>query len=329
MTHYTKYGCAIQTFFDRMPTFPLCTNAFSGGVEHKPRDVALKREYVQTNPRHYQQALVFDVDHKAAVFAAEDANVLQPSFITKSNNGNGHAHLVYVLKEPVGTHDHANFAPVRFAAAIQRAFTRRLGADRGYAGLITKNPLTHETIDFNRMFSLGEMDAWLDFGDKAPDYKKQESQGLGRNVDMFDMVRFEAYREVSSFACFSDFSDFVSQRCSTVNASFESPLPACEPRATSKSVASWTWQNRHSVGGNYKNKGVMMLDMCADMDLQAKQRAGAEYAAKVKREGTLSKIQNTFTLLASIGKKPTQKAIVESTGISLKTVKRHWKNIQK
>ena len=327
--NYSDYSDTINTFIERLPTHPMCTDNLGDGIAHKPRGTALKRDYLQFNPKHYQQALIFDIDREAACFAAEDNNVLQPSFITQSKKRNGYAHFVYLLKNPIATHDFANFHPIRYAAAIQNGYTRRLEADRGYAGFITKNPVTHDTIDFNRMFNLEDLDAWLDFTDKAPDYTKRESQGLGRNVDMFDTVRFEAYAEVASFTVYESFYEWVIKRCNQVNDAFPCPLPQSEPRATSKSIAAWTWKNRHNFGGNYKNRGVMMLDMVEDMTAQERQRAGAEHSARVKAASTLAKIQSSYVLALQLGKKPTQKVIASNTGLSLRTVKGYWSQIQK
>jgi len=329
MTNCSDLNVTLNNFIERLPTFPLCTDSFANGSAHKPRGVALKREYIQFNPHHYQQALAFDVDREYAFEAWEDANLPRPSFITLSKNDNGHAHLVYVLKTPIATHDHARFKPVRFAAAIERAFTRRLGADRGYAGLLTKNPLTHDTIATGALYDLLDLDARLDYSDKAPDYKRGISQGLGRNVEMFDVVRFEAYQEVSSFNSFDTFQSWVAQRCESVNNGFETPLPMCEPRATARSVSKWTYANQHNFGGKYKNKGVMMLDMMEELSLREREQAGAAHTAKIKQERSRSAIQQAYTLIAKIGKKPTQKAIAEHTGLSLRTVKTYWKNIKK
>jgi len=329
MTNHNALSVALNKFIERLPINPICTDNFTHGSAHKPREVALEREYIQFNPHHYQQALAFDVDREYAFEAWEDANLPRPTFITLSKNDNGHAHLVYVLKTPIGTHDHARFRPMRFCAAIERAFTRRLGADRGYAGLLTKNPLTHDTIATGVLYDLLDLDKCLDYSDKAPDFKRGVSQGLGRNVEMFDTVRFETYQEVSSFNSFDAFSNWVIQRCESVNSGFETPLPMSEPRATAKSIARWVWKNRHKVGGHYKKKGVMMLDMVDDMDLKERQLAGAEYTNKFQRERTQNAIQQAYILIAKLGRKPTQKVIASHTGLSLRTVKTYWKHIQK
>jgi len=329
MTNYSDYSSTINTFLSRMPPKPYCTDDLGAGLRVRPLTQALSKQYVQYNPPHLEQALVFDIDRDCAFDAASEGCVLQPSFITHSKEGNGHAHFVYVMKTPIAIHEHANMKPIRYAAAIQRAYTDRLGADKGYACLITKNPLQHDITDFNRMFELGDMDAWLDFEDKAPQYQKREAQGLGRNVDMFDTVRFEAYKKVHDFNSNAAFSTWCFDRCEKVNCGFTSPLPLSEPRATAKSIAKWVWKNRDRLIGSNINRGVMSMVLHEDLDLQQRQIAAAAYTHKIQNDRTRSKIQQAYILAVKLGRKPTQRVIASHTKLGIATVKRHWKYIQK
>jgi len=328
MTNYSDYSPTINTFLSRMPHKPYCTDDLGYGLRVRPLTQALSKQYVQFNPPTLQQALVFDIDHDLASDAATESNVLQPSFITHSKD-NGHAHFVYVLKTPVAIHDAARMRPIRYAAAIERAYTDRLGADRGYAGLVTKNPLQHDITDFDRMFELSDMDEWLDYEDKAPQYQKREAQGLGRNVDMFDAVRFAAYKKVHDFNSSTAFADWCFSQCEKVNCGFTSPLPLSEPRATAKSISKWVWKNRDRLTGNNKKRGIMAMVLHEDLDLKQRQIAAAAYTAKIKSEKTRTKIQQAYILAVKLGRKPTQRVIASHTGLSVRTVKNHWKHIQK
>ena len=49
-------------------------------------------------------------------------------------------HLIYLLTAPVAVSDVARIQPVLFMAAIQEGLRRALEADRGYAGVVVKNP---------------------------------------------------------------------------------------------------------------------------------------------------------------------------------------------
>ena len=84
--------------------------------------------------------LVFDIDREGAVFAWYDENLPTPLW-TSMNPENGHAHIAYRLKIPICTSDIAHIKPIRFLAAIESAMIEKLKSDRGFAGLLTKNPL--------------------------------------------------------------------------------------------------------------------------------------------------------------------------------------------
>ena len=57
------------------------------------------------------------------------------------NPENGNYHLGYLLAAPVARTNAARLKPLRYLAAIEHVLAHRLGADVGYVGLITKNPV--------------------------------------------------------------------------------------------------------------------------------------------------------------------------------------------
>ena len=79
----------------------------------------------------------------------------------------------------------------QYLAKIEQAYSLALGADRGYSGLITKNPC-HQTWE-NHIFDvqpyeLGYLADFVELTELKTDLK--EVSGLGRNCMMFDTVRF-------------------------------------------------------------------------------------------------------------------------------------------
>jgi hypothetical protein len=77
--------------------------------------------------------------------------MLPPFNVVMVNPANRHAHVAYVLDVPVGRHDAARLKPLTLLAAIERGPTRRLGSDRGYSGLLVKNPLhPHWIVEWRR-----------------------------------------------------------------------------------------------------------------------------------------------------------------------------------
>ena len=57
------------------------------------------------------------------------------------NPENGNYHLGYLLAAPVARTNAARLKPLRYLAAIEHVLAKKLGADMGYVGLITKNPV--------------------------------------------------------------------------------------------------------------------------------------------------------------------------------------------
>lgn len=62
------------------------------------------------------------------------------------NRSNGHAHVVWALSEPVTRTEYARRAPLAYAAAVMDGLRRAVDGDKGYSGLMTKNP-THDAWD--------------------------------------------------------------------------------------------------------------------------------------------------------------------------------------
>ena len=107
----------------------------------------------------------------------------------------GGLHCVYALEVPVARHDAAHMLPLRYLAHVADRLSYHLGADPGYQGCITRNPITPGPECFThwgRMFpyTLGELDAILPKG-KPP---SRRLTGIGRNCDLFRSMVSEVFR---------------------------------------------------------------------------------------------------------------------------------------
>src|SRR6185312_14312232 len=119
---------------------------------------------------------------------------------TAVNRSNGHAHVAYQLETPVSFYDSSHHGPIKFLDAVTRGMTKRLGADHGYRGFISKNPLSAqwETAWQSEMpYTLGRLNDYLDPSDKK--WRQPEPSAIGRNVTVFDAIRKTAYQEVLNF----------------------------------------------------------------------------------------------------------------------------------
>jgi len=231
-----------------VPRVAYATDNLAKGISRQNRSAALEARYIQPNARYLIRYLIFDVDRPGAYFAACDAMLPPPHWIAE-NRENGRAHLAYELADPVPISDLARRAPMRFLAAIKCGFTRRLGADRGFVGLITKNPVhSHWRTEWGRSqpYQLGELADWLFPNDVLKFNQIERVTGLGRNCSLFDKLRIIAYRAIlpqrSDGGSRAAFIDYLTQVGITLNSQFTPPLAISEIRATVRSVANWTWR---------------------------------------------------------------------------------------
>lgn len=231
-------------FYENLPYKPYCSDDLGHGVIIRPKRTAIQKQYIQHNPPCLITSLVFDIDRSDAYFAWSDANLAPPTWIAK-NRLNGHAHIGYMLSAPVCTTHRAKQNVIEYLAKIEQAYGLALGADRGYSGLITKNPC-HETWE-NHIFGVQPYDLnyladFVELQELKTDLK--EISGLGRNCMMFDTVRYWAYKAVRAHrgSTFDIWLGKVLEQCQNANGAFIEPLPYSEVKATAKSIARYCWR---------------------------------------------------------------------------------------
>ncbi|MCE6086729.1 plasmid replicase [Acinetobacter baumannii] len=232
-------------FYEKLPKKPYCSDDLGRGVIIRPKRTAIQKPYIQHNPPCLVSSLVFDIDRQDAYFAWSDANLPTPTWIAK-NRQNGHAHIGYMLLAPVCTTHRAKQNVIQYLAKIEQAYSLALGADRGYTGLITKNPChgTWENHTFGAQpYDLNYLADFVELQELKTDLK--EVSGLGRNCMMFDTVRFWAYEAIRAFISGSPDSWYAEVLKVAINANgaFLEPLPYSEVKATAKSIARWVWRN--------------------------------------------------------------------------------------
>ena len=230
-------------FYKNLPHKPYCTDEL-GYTFINPKLIAIQKRYLQHNPPCMVVYLVFDIDRSDAVMAWFDAGLPLPTW-TAQNPTNGHAHIGYELKAPVPTTRAAKQKIVEYLAKIEAGMARKLGADVGYSGLLIKNPCHihwRTTIWTDEKYELNYL---ADFVDLLPLSKKEQSEGLGRNCTMFDIVRKWAYKAIREHrgSTFDVWLSEVLKEAANVNGAFMKPLGYSEVKATSKSIAKYCWKN--------------------------------------------------------------------------------------
>jgi len=221
------------------------------GAYRERRDVARSMAEIAPDPPGWLTALRFDIDTEGGGAAWIEAELPAPNLVV-INPRNGHAHLVYLLGAWVQTDfsDPRRLKVVRYAAAIERAYTAALGADPAYTGRFQHNPLSDAyvtKIGRDAPYSLDELARYVDLNESA--LKKNPPIGIGRNVETFDRLRRWAYVAVADWrigtyeAWYGAVADRGGQLAADVGAaSPRGPLKANEVGHIVKSVARWVWE---------------------------------------------------------------------------------------
>lgn len=243
----TKHG-QLSLFTERLPHRPYCTDDLSAGLAIRPLQTALERRYIQYNPPAMINWLVYDIDRPYPGFESEWRMVAPPNIVV-INPRNQHSHYLYGIAAGVSTTSASREKPRRLLSAIDEAYCHDLDADRGFARLICKNPLSAAwQVHLLRedLYDLCELAEYVDLDAAAERIRKtprEHRSGLGRNCSLFDSLRSWAYRWVGEYArlSFDKWLQEVHARAEKLN-TFTSPLPASEIKATARSVAKWTWE---------------------------------------------------------------------------------------
>jgi hypothetical protein len=302
---------AVAHFAACLPFRVRCTDDVSAGLSWAERCVALRRLEIAPDPPGWKTALRFDVDCPCdrqpharagycprAAFYWRDAAVAEPSFVVV-NPANGHAHYVYLLRGwiRIDGGNAAQLGAVHYFAAIERAYTRALRADAGYAGLVQHNPFSpaYETFSGrDEPYSLAELAAYVELPPIAR--RRTEIRTDGRNVETFDRLRHWAYAAIAEYRCGprETWDAVVDARAVSIAAHVRAAHPTAshpytdqEAYATAKSVAGWVW-SRYD-GGNLTR---VRADAAARRDKDRKRAIAARRTrGSVPRDVYLADVQ--------------------------------------
>ena len=284
-----------KAFIGNLPQRPYCTDDTSSGLLIRPQATALAYRHIQYNPPPHVASLVFDLDKPDSYHAWQDAGLPAPHWISV-NRTNGHAHIGYMLATPVARTSAARQKPLRYLATIEHVLAKRLGADMGYSGLITKNPTHSDWLTVWHQIEPYSLDYLAEF---CPDAdlaaysrrSRKEVGGLGRNVTVFDNVREWAYSSVRAYwrpNGYEAWADAVRSACESANAFGREqggPLPVSEIKATAKSIARWVWRNlTPSTFADY-------VDRTHTTEIQAARGAKGGKVSKRPTKGGMSKAE--------------------------------------
>lgn len=232
-----------------LPLWPLASDNLREGIYRTSREKALDKRYIETNPDALSNLLVVDVDHDDALLRSLwERHDWLPNAVVE-NPLNGHAHAVWALAAPFARTEYAKRKPLAYAAAVTEGLRRSVDGDKGYSGLITKNP-EHTAWDSHwitdKLYTLDELSFWLkETGFMPPESWKRTRRkspiGLGRNCALFESARGWAYREIRHhFGDPDGLGRSIQATAQALNQElFSEPLPVAEVDQIARSIHRW------------------------------------------------------------------------------------------
>lgn len=238
-----------EDFYQKLPNKPYCSFGKGQTTVIRSKSHAINYPLIQVNSPHLIHYLIFDIDAPDAYLHYLDANLPTPNWIAK-NKKNGHCHICYSLKTAVCRTANARLKPLRYLAAIEFSYAKKLGADLRYTGVLTKNPLDKDwqvSILSNYNYELDELADYVELETKPKEHI--DISGLMRNCSMFDTVRYWAYKAIREHVHLGidSWHKTVLEQAQMANQAFLEPLLYSEVKATAKSIARWVWRNHNSV----------------------------------------------------------------------------------
>jgi hypothetical protein len=226
----------------RLARRPYCTDDPTTGLRIRPLETALQHSHIQPNHPTWLWRLIFDVDRPAGAWSWDEAGLPPPNW-TATNPRNGHAHVGYEILVPIVRSDAARREPIRLAAAVEIAYTRAMGADIDYSGLVCKNPI-HPKWLVERLcaaaYDLGTLAEYVDLPQRLTK-RELATSPVGRNCSIFDSLRQWAYKSVRGYEHLAEWEWACKSRAHALNA-FAAPLDPREVEQIAKSVAKWVWR---------------------------------------------------------------------------------------
>jgi hypothetical protein len=215
-----------------------------------PREKALQHERIRLhgNDRHF---LIVDYDVKNENEVKDHNHYdLEPNFITYNYDNPNHQ-AFFRIKDPVHAQKSSRFnKPYLYLKAIERAFDEKYDGDKHFARYISRNPL-HAFADtdwrHDRKYSLNQLAEVVNLNVKRIKTGTRKVQGIGRNREVFDDLRFWAYKQDTSNITYQTWLNKVLIKAIGYN-TYTNPMDLSEVESIAKSVSQYTYQKSFNHG---------------------------------------------------------------------------------
>ena len=314
----------LKLFVNNLPKKPYCSDYPPGGMIIRSVDTAVRYRHIQPNHPNSKLWLMFDIDRHTGPEELTDVFSLPAPTFWIQNPENSHAHALYALETPVHMNASSSQAAIRFAAAVDVAFSIKMSADPGYSGVLCKNPLHKhwKTYALGGCYDLTELSEYVDlqpFGDRR---RNLPDIGLGRNCTLFDRLRYWSYKAIrQGWPEYDRWLLAVEERAGAYN-DFTSPLDSREVHHIAKSVARWTFRKFSPQG--FDEYIERLIQNTHTPEIQSKR---ALKSAQTKRNKREKQIIQAIGQLQSDGKKVTKSAVARLVGIDRRVLNKCYSEL--
>lgn len=343
MANYSIFGefspAIRERFYTALSDYPRCTDSLLAGHRKCPKDVAIKRRYLELNRENYWiKYLTFDCDSPGAALAWSDLDLPAPTIcvVTRQNR---HAHLTYELATPVHLGGNPSRKATYYLEVIRQGYTKALEADDTYGGLLSKNPLSSfwdvfgcdQSYDLDELAEplrdisfaelekvpLSELEAAIKSARIPKDEKRKpkpfETDPEG-SLFVFDNARYFTYEAVYDVVVgkghYRELYGKVENYIEELAADFNLRLTPGRRRSDAQSIAKWVWERRSSF-------------VAAREQFSEVQRQRAYLSHESRKRNNEERIRKAIAKFQREGKKITKAAIAREAGVTRKTLYKH------
>lgn len=259
-----------------LPTKPYCMVEKGSFLTILDREKAQDFPYIQFNTNYRKGFIILDLDYEDALVEIIYGRIglPLPNFVV-ANYDNGKAHAYFKLKYPVidasclserskekyflkygktTPKNDDSIKIVEFYNRIKGQLVEVFDADKGYSGLISKNPLsskwrtTHLVEEPYTLYDLAKIlkipPKREDISKKEVKFCREEAKTAGRNCFVFYTTCDFAYIEIRKYRgkTYSMWYEAVLRHSMNVNEGLEKPLGYNEVKSIAKSISRYCWK---------------------------------------------------------------------------------------
>ncbi len=337
------YPQKLRLFLNLFPPTVLSSNFKDGGYFSQKSYQALEDNFIQFNSKERINIIAVDIDHHQDGAAWLDYDLPQPTWTVFTDRG---VQFSWVLKNPImlQNNKHIN-RDYKYVKDVLNKIVYALDADINAIGFnrVFRNPLKHDTHYSDTRIDLGDFShldtpsqEWWDRLKNKTKHNPQNDtlfeeitapkklisftgmkEGDGRNIAMFDRLRFWAYSQAKA----NEYNEFdLAHRALVMNTEFYDPLDGKELNLIIRSIDKF-------METKYQRSLYMENTTKQERIEKAREngKKGGAVSAKVKQSEAGDRIHATITQMKSYDIKITVADVARRAKSDPKTVRAHFK----